>query len=483
MRWSRNLPLLAIAVATASLAGCVYYNGMYNTKRLARSAQEAEREGRTFEANNLWGQVATRAETLVTRHPRSKYVHEALVLQGVALARLGQCPAAVVPLGRTSLLASNSEFSETAALALGRCQLELGDPAAAQLSFGQVIESSDTLRRKEARLYHARALRQSGRPLESLAALEGLQGHIVAEERLLALGAAKRDPEALTLADSLIAKGDSLRGWDTLLVTLGSQNPVLASRVVDLLDRRPKQQPVQRARRLVEDGLRMEPVDSVRAAQRLRQAATLGTGTEPGDRAALRLIRLDLSRATDIPQLAPATKALQALIARNSAVARDAGQLALTIQRVQGAAATITPAAPQGELRLFLTAELARDSLAAPALAALLFRRIVEGWHDSPYTPKALLAGQQLDPLWADSARALLTGRYAASPYLAFLRGEESEGYRQLEDSLRAFALASVVPAARPGLRPGLTPTRPLQRPEPEPRRKRPISPRPELEP
>ena len=55
------------------LGGCVYYNGMYNTNRLAKSARKAERDGRAFEAKNLWGQVITRAETLVVRHPRSKY--------------------------------------------------------------------------------------------------------------------------------------------------------------------------------------------------------------------------------------------------------------------------------------------------------------------------------------------------------------------------------------------------------------------------
>ena len=73
------------------LGGCVYYNGMYNTKRLAGSARKAERDGRTFEANNLWGQVVTRADSLVVRHPDSKYVDEALVLKGIALARLDQC--------------------------------------------------------------------------------------------------------------------------------------------------------------------------------------------------------------------------------------------------------------------------------------------------------------------------------------------------------------------------------------------------------
>ena len=81
----------------------MYYNGMYNANRLASSARKAEREGRTFEANNLWGQVATKAESVVVRHPDSKYAEEAAVLRGVALARLGQCDEAMTPLTRVSL--------------------------------------------------------------------------------------------------------------------------------------------------------------------------------------------------------------------------------------------------------------------------------------------------------------------------------------------------------------------------------------------
>jgi len=91
-------------LASALLGGCVYYNGMYNTNRLAKAARKAERDGRVFEATNLWGQVITRAESLVVRHPRNKYADRADVLRGLALARLDQCPAAVAPLDRLSLI-------------------------------------------------------------------------------------------------------------------------------------------------------------------------------------------------------------------------------------------------------------------------------------------------------------------------------------------------------------------------------------------
>ena len=97
---------------TALLVGCVYYNGMYNANRLARSAKKAEREGRTFEATSLWGQVATKAESVVVRHPTSKYVEEARVLRGVALARMGQCDEALGPLSRIGLTTHRQDLTE-----------------------------------------------------------------------------------------------------------------------------------------------------------------------------------------------------------------------------------------------------------------------------------------------------------------------------------------------------------------------------------
>jgi hypothetical protein len=92
------------------------------------------------------------------------------------------------------------------------------------------------------------------------------------------------------------------------------------------------------------------------------------------------------------------------------------------------------------DLQLFLAAETARDSLAAPALAVSLFRTIIERLPDSPYAPKAILAGHALDPAWGESVLPLLEERYAASPYVALVRGEEPYGYRELEDSLQIFA-------------------------------------------
>jgi hypothetical protein len=467
----------ARGLVAALLGGCVYYNGMYNTKRLAGSARKAERDGRTFEANNLWGQVITRAESLVARHPDSKYVDEALVLKGVALSRLNQCDEAVAPLGRVSLLPPNDEVTEEASLALGRCQLQLGDPVVAEIQFARVAGSEDAARRREAKLLRARALRATGRHQEAVAALAGVQDPRAANERLLALAGARRRDAALGLADSMLAARDTTARWDTLVVAVGREDPATASALVDRLERRPGLQPAARARLFLEDGIRLAALDSARAEARLHQAAQADSVGDAGERARLRLTRLRLMRATSVADLPPLARELDERIKGESALRGDAVQLRESIKRVLVASDSASAGAAQADLRLFLAAETARDSLAAPALAASLFRMIVETTPDSPYAPKAILAGQVLDPVWGASALPLLEQRYATSPYVAFLQGVEPYGYRELEDSLQRFAFLDA-PGPRPAVRrPAIDRDSPRTRPDSAPRPRRALEP------
>jgi len=138
-------------------------------------------------------------------------------------------------------------------------------------------------------------------------------------------------------------------------------------------------------------------------------------------------------------------------------MAPGAGRPALVFIGFMGAGKTSAARAAAADLGLFLAAETARDTLAAPHLAGALFRQVADDWPESPYTPKALLALGLVDSVWADSARALLTTRYAASPYVAYVQGTSLPEYQSLEDSLRAFSLRA---QSRP--RP-VQPTRPGQ--------------------
>lgn len=446
-----SLPALLLALL---LPGCVYYNGMYNAKRLAHDAWKAERDGRPFQAASLWGQVAVKAESVTVRHPSSRWADEAAVLRGIALARLRQCDEALGLLGRTPRSPPRSEVAEEAALALGRCHLQAGRPEAADFAFAQVLESRDPGRRAQARLEHARVLRSAGRYREAFTALQGIGTPAALDERIIALAGAGRRKEALVRADSAVRSADTTRTWDSLLVAVGREDPVAASRVLDLVLTRTRTTPPRRARWLLEDGVRLLPADTARARVRLRQSLAAGRASGTAGEAEVQLLAMDLAAARVPADLRAVLPRLGRASRRFETRGGESASLAATVAAVLAADST-SPGAPQGELRLFLAAEMARDLVGAPKLAATLFRRAALGWPDSPYAAKALLAAGRVDPAWADTAQALLLDRYATSPYLAALRGEEAPEFHQLEDSLRTFAsLAAARPAARPATRP-----------------------------
>jgi outer membrane protein assembly factor BamD (BamD/ComL family) len=459
-------------LALLLLGGCVYYNGMYNTKRLAGSARSAERDGRTFEATNYWGQVVNRADTLVTRHPDSKYVDEALMLKGTALARLGQCSNAMAPLSRVTEVRGSNDAVEDAYLALARCQLDLGNPTAAEIAVARPLQSKQKYRRQQARLVHARALRLTGRAAEAVVMLDSLPGDRVADERLLALAAAGRRDDAMRVADSLLAQPDSGRFWDSLVVVVGRTDPLTASHIVDRLIERPGTPPINQTRWLLDDAARLEQADTARATARLVQAVKVGGVSPAAASARLQLARKDLQGARTVDDLAGPIQVLDSLAggagdggaAVNETIGGvgEASELRATLVRIREASDSSAARAATADLRLFLAAELARDTLAAPALSTSLFRRVVDDWPDSPYAPKALLAVVMLDPAWADSARDLLATRYAASPYVAYVQGNPLPEYQALEDSLKAFDVATQAVRRRPPTRPG-QPTPPVR--------------------
>jgi hypothetical protein len=454
---TRRSTLLALAAGAWLVGGCVYYNGMYNTNRLAKSARQAERDGRIFEAKSLWGQVITRAETLVVRHPRSKYAGEASVLRGLALARLDQCPAAVGPLGGVSLSARPGDLREESQLALGRCQMELGNPALADLAFVPLIDSRDSARRHEARFQHARALRMTGRHEEALALLREAPDPRAGNDLLLALAGAGRGPETLRAADSLLASNDTAVAWDSVIATLGRQNPRIASALVGRVSAGGRLTPEARAQRLYDDAVRLAPVDSAASLVRLRDAAAVPGRADGAARARLELLRLSLGRSRTLDDLVAYRDSLTAVAQGGSGVAGDAALLSATIDRLRVLPDSAPAGVPQGDLRFFLGAEEARDGLRAPALAANLFRQLAVQWPASPYAPKALLAAQLLDPEDGPSAEARLDSLYPGSPYVAMVRGEEAPGYQALEDSLQAFAVGLLQAGVRPG-NPGAQP-------------------------
>ncbi len=456
---------VALAVVLVLLGGCSYYNGMYRVDRLAGQARSAEREGRTFTATSLWGQVSVKAESALVRHPRSGWADRARLLQGTALARLRDCRGALSPL-QAVMTGPDPVLAEEATVLVGTCQLTLGDPGSAATAFARLTGSRDSVRRNQALFYHGRALRMGGEYAAALAELELSSLPGAPGERAAALAGLGRVTEARAVAESLLAQHDTLVPWDSLLAGLARHDPPAAAGLIESIAGAESIPAALRARLVLADARRLAASDPAAAAVRLSQVEVLGQGTPIVAEAGYVALLARLALIDSLPQLAAAFENLTDVDASSGPFLARAALLGDIARRAMLIADSSPAGSPAGDLRLFVAAELMRDSLLAPRLAARQFGRVATDWPDSPFAPKALLAWIALDSVLADSLRETLATRYAGSPYLLQVQGGEPPEFRALEDSLRRFVLTFRLDGPRPS--PGGRP-RPPSRPTPSP--------------
>jgi hypothetical protein len=449
--------------------GCVYYNGMYNTKRFAHRARNAEKDGRTFEAQGSWGQVSVRAESLLARHPRSKYAEEARLLYGVARQRLNDCNGAIPSLEAVMLSSRRSEFAEEAAELLATCRVKLGDPASAATVFARLTASTTPRRRDLALFAHGQALRLNREYDAAYDELKLSQHPQAQGERAAALAGAGRLEEAGLVIDSLVAAGDTLAPWSEILAAIGREDVEAASQLTNrLVDQQGT--PVQlRGRLLIDDGLRLSEVDPARGNEQLLRVTQL-PGPDRGVEARLILAQRRLAGAESLDSLRAIAMTLDELPDESGSFTPAVTRMRELTARAVLAADSVAPGAPQGDLRLFLAAELGRDSIGAPRFARQQFERIVSEWPASPFAPKALLALVSLSPDQSDALQQKMRNEYATSPYLLLVDGGDSPQLVALEDSLGRYVLGfrgPQLPGVNPS-RPGAQPNRPSRTMEPQ---------------
>lgn len=440
--------LLQILVL-ASLASCAYYNGLYNAKDLAHRAEKAERDGRPFDAQTYWGQAAVKAETVLAHHPNSRWTEEARWLDGKALERLGNCTAAMAPLQRTLREARDPARADDAALRLAACQEKLGDPDGAGLSVERLLDNADPAIRREARWRAGTTYRRTGRSAEAVRVLRS-SGHPRARGELAAALADNGDASgAAALADSLLQEGDSLAPWGAIFRGVGRLDPVASSRLLDLALATGRFPRDSAATWLAADGARWLARDSARAFDRLAAAHHAAPEREAGLDALLTSFRLRLATSSDPAILDTVGNGLDDIpVSAGSAYSRAlALDGAATLARARFD--SIAPSAPRGDLMGFLLGESLRDSLGAPRLAGIVWRRMIADHPTSPYVPKALLALAAVGAAPADSVRTVLDAQFAASPYVLALHGTADSAYRSLEDSLWQFGRSLSAPTRR----------------------------------
>ena len=456
--------------------GCVYYNGMWGAKRLARDARRFESNGQDAEAKLAWARAAEKAESVVVRHPRSRWADEALVLQGEGRAGSGDCVGAAPILAGAMTKVDDAALRERAQLAAATCALARGDPAGAGRDAMPVLQSTDARRRSRAAELAGRAALARGDLPAAIDLLGRSRAPSAAPGRALALIAAGRPDEAATaLTAPMPGEGGGGGGgrfmeadWAPVFDELAAAaGPAVASRALArfLLEQRIPSG--ARARLLLVDGDRLRTAGALdSAAARYAAVAALVPDSAEGGRARVRALQVQAITAARVEDLAVPRAALERLGQAGGASALDARGLLQLMTRI---------AAPgESDADRFRAAELARDSLGAPRLAARLYLDFARLHPTSLFAPKAMIAALPLSPAAADSLLAVLDSGYATSPYTQALHGAASLAFAAAEDSLalalgvrhpESRALGSRVAAPVPGPRgPALEPVFPAER-------------------
>ena len=457
MRRAANLvPALALI-----MSGCTYYNAMWSAERFAKDARRLEAHGHEPEERGQWARAAAKAESVLVHHPRSRWADDALVLKAEGLAFAGTCSAAAAPIARALATVTDPPLRERAGLAAAQCALATGKPGDAEHVLTEALASSDTRRRSRAEYLAGQGAAGRLDYDSALVHFRRSQEPAALPARARVLLAAARPVEAAAVLDTLTGIRFRETEWTELLDGLAIAGGVdAASAALDRMLARARVPSPEQARLLIADGdRRFAAADLDDAAARYRQAAAAASrgggggggggpvaGAETGAEArtaSVREQRVLAARAAAPGDLSPIVTELTRISGAGPGGGGPSEAQAL-LKLVARVAAT--PTSPGGAFR---SAELARDSLAAPRLAGRLFLDLATTDSASLFAPKALVAALALLPDRRDSIVGVLDRTYAASPYTRALRGEASPAYGALEDSLAhelGVELARVAP-------------------------------------
>lgn len=215
----RLLLCAVIAGSGLTASGCVYWNTMYNAKKLFKNAEKQnnpEFGGTKMTANRrLYEDAIAKAAKVVQKHPKSKYHDDALFLIGVSYFRIENISKSESAFRELLAVHPKSEFVEESQLYLARCRMQLGDEQSAYRTFSELASTArkpewraeatfqrglylsqiasrdsavaafrlildeypNSTRANEARLLAAEQLRLLARPQEAMALYEPLTGH------------------------------------------------------------------------------------------------------------------------------------------------------------------------------------------------------------------------------------------------------------------------------------------------------------------
>lgn len=433
---SRRVVRIVSLSALVIVAGCAYFNALYNARRLYDDAQAATDRGELTAAAAAHRESLEKAARSLERDPDGRWSDDALLLIGRNQFSLGDCRAADGALRRVLRVTSDADLAAIARAYLGAAVycLERPDEAASYLDQSLVRLEPGTATEAFARLWRARARFELGRPdsawadlahaadrrdgLGRAASLEQIGRAIAHDRRDLAMQAFHRllgDPSGDLHADSvrrlaqLIA--DRWGGADARAALEPAQRAPWAGDVRDRLV-------IERARHAAAAG------DTALAIEELDQAAARSSAG-PANVARIAIARLKLASVTDPAELGEVRRILLPALG---------DQAVRPLIHAIGMIGTLLEGAAAGQpLALFAAAEISRDRLGAPALARRFFVSYADLAGPGPWSTKALLSALQLDPPLAQATT--LQSRFASATdiYAIAARGSVPDGFEDAE--------------------------------------------------
>ena len=195
----------------------------------------AEGEGRGSEGESLWGQAAVKAEAVATRYSDSKYLDDALLMQGRALSEIGECRDAIAPLREAVEVSADVALRAEAGLLLGECHLSLGRADSAWSILSSLVNHPDSGIASRALLWRGRAALAAERPSDALTDLDRTTEADAWFDRAEALTALGRIRHASAALDSALLMPFDEARWTPVLEKLGEGDRGAASGLVERL--------------------------------------------------------------------------------------------------------------------------------------------------------------------------------------------------------------------------------------------------------
>ncbi|MGD8279984.1 MAG: hypothetical protein PVJ80_08990 [Gemmatimonadota bacterium] len=428
----------AAVLGVVVLAGCAYYNTLYNSERLFEEAEAHRRAGRDSLAGALYRDVIRKTSDAYRPGRTGEEAAETLALLGRAQLRAGQAREARAALLEAATLTARPELRSTILVHLAFASARLGDEEEA------LARVEDALRGAlagealgEAYLLRGRLrLQEAETPaawedLELASAADPLVSVDAGVERLRWGVHYRAFDRAESAVDELLVDPRAGERHDTIAALVSAAatrwGPATAAALLDDVDSSPWDRMDRSTLQLEHAGLLLQAGETEQAEEEAWRVAR-GRG-ESVTEARLLLADWQLGRARDLSDA-------QAVVPILLPVADDprAAELVDAVDDLD----RYSSIGLDDPLGWFAAAEVARNRLGAPTLARGLYLAYADTDPTDPWASKALLAALSVSSDEED--RTWMRGRLEAhgdSPYVQAARGGSTAGLEALEEELQ----------------------------------------------